>query len=85
MADTAEIAQFEELAKNVKPDDMREKVLVSSDLDMYVTRIHEIATLGVQSIILHNVNRQQGLFIETFGKHVLPAVTSSMRVTADGS
>jgi hypothetical protein len=23
--------------------------------------------------------------IETFGKHVLPAVTSSMRVTADGS
>jgi coenzyme F420-dependent glucose-6-phosphate dehydrogenase len=74
MADITQVAQFEELAKCVKPEDMRQYVLVSSEFEAYVERIHQIAALGVHTIILHNVNRQQELFIEAFGKQVLPRV-----------
>jgi len=74
MADITQVAQFEELAKCVKPEDMRQYVLVSSDLETYVERIQQIAALGAHTIILHNVNCQQELFMETFGKQVLPRI-----------
>lgn len=74
MADIARVAQFEELAKNITPETMRQHVIVSSEPQVYVERIGEIAALGVDTIILHNVNRSHETFIETFGKFVLPRV-----------
>jgi coenzyme F420-dependent glucose-6-phosphate dehydrogenase len=74
MSDTSKIEQFEALSTYVKPEDMYQKVLISSDPDVFLNRIHEIAALGVQTIILHNVNRQQACFIDAFGKHVLPQI-----------
>lgn len=71
LADIAQVAQFEEMAKWVTPDDMRNHVLISSDTAVYVERIREIAELGIDTIILHNVNRDQATFIETFGQHVI--------------
>ena len=74
LADISQVAQFEELAKSVKPEDMRQYLLVSSGPEVYIERIQQIAALGIHTVILHNVNRQQELFVEAFGKQVLPRI-----------
>jgi coenzyme F420-dependent glucose-6-phosphate dehydrogenase len=74
ITDTAKVEQFEAMAEYVRPEDMRRCVLVSSKPEVFVQRIREVAALGVESIILHNVNRGQERFIEDFGREVLPSV-----------
>jgi coenzyme F420-dependent glucose-6-phosphate dehydrogenase len=58
----------------VKPDDMRASVLVSADLNRHIAWLQERVQLGVESIDLHNVGRNQREFIEAFGEKVLPAL-----------
>ena len=72
ITDTAKVEQFEAMAEYVRPEDMRRSVLVSADLEVYVRHIREVAALGVESVILHNVNRGQERFIEDFGREVIP-------------
>jgi coenzyme F420-dependent glucose-6-phosphate dehydrogenase len=74
ITDTAQVEQFEAIAEYVRPEDMRRSVLVSADLQVFVQRIREVAALGVEAVILHNVNRGQERFIEDFGREVLPHV-----------
>jgi coenzyme F420-dependent glucose-6-phosphate dehydrogenase len=74
ITDTAHVEQFEAMAEYVRPEDMRDSVLVSSDPEVFIRRILEVAALGVESIILHNVNRGQERFIEDFGREVIPSV-----------
>lgn len=72
ITDIAHLEQFEAIAEHVKPEEMRRSVLVASDLQVFVRRIREVAALGVETIILHNVNRGQERFIEDFGREVIP-------------
>lgn len=72
VTDIAQMEQFEAIAEHVKPEEMRNSVLVSSDPQVFVRRIQDVAALGVESIILHNVNRGQERFIEDFGREVIP-------------
>jgi alkanesulfonate monooxygenase SsuD/methylene tetrahydromethanopterin reductase-like flavin-dependent oxidoreductase (luciferase family) len=58
----------------VKPDDMRESVLVSADLNQHIAWLQERVQLGVESIDLHNVGCNQREFIEAFSEKVLPAL-----------
>ena len=66
--------QFEELAKDVTPDDVRKTVLVSADLGRHVQWLHELAGLGFDEIALHHVGQDLDPFIDAFGDHVLPAL-----------
>lgn len=66
--------QFERAARSITPDEMRQVVLVSSDLSRHVAWLQERAALGFDSLDLHNVGRNQREFIEAFGRHVLPAL-----------
>jgi probable non-F420 flavinoid oxidoreductase len=66
-------AHFDEAAKHVTAEDMRQSVLVSSDLQQHVAWIGEAAELGFEEINLHHVGQEQPAFIEAFGEHVLPA------------
>ncbi|HSJ50780.1 MAG TPA: TIGR03885 family FMN-dependent LLM class oxidoreductase [Actinomycetota bacterium] len=68
-------SQFDEAARFVRPDDVREPVLVSSDLDWHAARLGEIAAVGVQTLSLHHVGQEQERFIEAFGEHVIPEVS----------
>lgn len=68
--DTAEA--FDQAAAYVRPDDVRAKVLVSSDLQQHVAWLAELAGLGFDEIALHHVGREQERFIDAFGEHVLP-------------
>jgi hypothetical protein len=67
-------SQFDAAAKTVRAEDVREVVLVSSDLERYVAWIQEIAELGVDEISIHHVGQAQSAFIEAFGERVLPKV-----------
>ena len=70
--DLATVEQFDEAAKHVRPEDVRESVLVSSDLARHAEWIAELAELGFEAIYLHHVGQEQRPFIEAFGEHVLP-------------
>jgi probable non-F420 flavinoid oxidoreductase len=70
--DVATVEEFEEAARHVRPDDMREAVLVSADTARHAAWLKDLAELGFDEIYLHHVGREQGAFIDTFGTEVLP-------------
>jgi probable non-F420 flavinoid oxidoreductase len=66
---------FDAAAKVVKPEDLRGKVLISSDLSQHVEWLQEFASLGFHDIALHHVGQDLDPFIDAFGEHVLPRVS----------
>ncbi len=69
-------AQFDALAEVVKPDDLNDHIRISSDIAQHIAWLEEDTKLGFDRILIHNVNREQERFIETFGERVLPALTA---------
>ena len=69
-------AQFDAAARYVRPDDVRESVVVSSDLGEITATLREIVDLGVDELALHHVGRQQEQFIDAFGAKVLQELRS---------
>ena len=63
---------FDDAARHITPKDIEKMVLVSDDPGQFVSWIKGYIELGFGHIILHNVNRQQELFIKDFGEKVLP-------------
>ena len=72
--DLATVEQFDIAATHVRPEDVCESVLVSSDLARHVAWIEEMLTLGFDAVYLHHVGQEQRRFIDAFGEHVLPAL-----------
>ena len=68
------VQQFDEVGQRVRAEEMKDHVLISSDLRKYVKWIREFEDLGFEKIILHNVNRNQENFITAFAREVLPAL-----------
>lgn len=66
--------EFEAQACTIVPEQLRETVCVSADLALHAEWLRERAALGLQTLDLHNVGRNQHEFIEAFGRHVLPAL-----------
>jgi hypothetical protein len=60
--------------RHVTPDAVRGSVLVSADIERHVGWLQQIAELGVETIFLHHVGKEQRRFIETFAERVLPEV-----------
>jgi len=63
---------FEAMAKLVRPENFKNRVLTTSDLDKHTEYIQHWIDLGFQEIHIHNVNRSQEAFIDAYGKHVIP-------------
>lgn len=63
---------FEQVARGVGEEQLRESVLISSDLGRFAERMAAFDELGVDEVYLHNVGRNQRDFIETFASKVLP-------------
>ncbi len=70
--DLATVEEFDEAARHVRPEDMRDAVLISSDLDQHIDWLSGLAELGFDEIYLHHVGQEQHGFIDAFGEHVLP-------------
>ncbi len=63
---------FEGIAKLVRPEDFKNRVLMTSDLEAHTRHIQHYVDMGFDEVHLHNVGRNQAEFIEVFGKEVLP-------------
>jgi probable non-F420 flavinoid oxidoreductase len=71
---------FDEAARFVPPEAMREAVFVSSDPGRHAAWIAEIAALDVDAIYLHHVGQQQDEFLDMFGDRVLPQLNAGGKV-----
>jgi coenzyme F420-dependent glucose-6-phosphate dehydrogenase len=65
---------FEAMAKLVRPEHYKNRVLTSPNLDEHIKLIQHYVDLGFNEVYVHNVGRNQAEFIETYGKHVIPNV-----------
>ena len=75
--DLQTVEQFDLAARHVRPEDLRETVLVSHELGRHLEVLRELAALGFDEIYLHHVGQELGPFIEAFGEHVLPELERS--------
>jgi coenzyme F420-dependent glucose-6-phosphate dehydrogenase len=66
-------APFEQAAL-LRPNDIREAVLIPGDLSRHAAWLAECALLGFASLNLHNVGTNRRAFLDAFGRHVLPAL-----------
>ncbi len=72
--DLRTIDAFERASEHVDEAAIRRAVHVGADIDMHVATLQRYLALDVAALHLHNVNRAQIDFIDTFGRHVLPAL-----------
>ncbi|MFL5778809.1 MAG: TIGR03557 family F420-dependent LLM class oxidoreductase [Chloroflexota bacterium] len=63
---------FAAMAKLVRPEDFKHRLLMTSDLRQHIAHIQHYVDMGFDEVHLHNVGRNQAEFIEVFGKEVLP-------------
>lgn len=71
-ADIRSPFDFAAMAKLVRQEHFQGRMLISSDPDLHRAQIQTFLDLGVSSIYLHNVGRNQREFLEVFGRDVLP-------------
>jgi alkanesulfonate monooxygenase SsuD/methylene tetrahydromethanopterin reductase-like flavin-dependent oxidoreductase (luciferase family) len=70
--DLETVEAFDVIGERIRPDDVRDCVLVSSDPKQHAAWIAELAELGFDAIYLHHVGQEQQEFIDVFGSKVLP-------------
>jgi alkanesulfonate monooxygenase SsuD/methylene tetrahydromethanopterin reductase-like flavin-dependent oxidoreductase (luciferase family) len=63
---------FAEMAKLVRPENYKNRMLISPDLDEHRAQIQQFVDLGFDEIHVHNVGRNQEQFIKSFGEQVIP-------------
>jgi G6PDH family F420-dependent oxidoreductase len=63
---------FAEIARMVRPEHYRNRMLISPDLDEHRAAIQAFIDLGFDEIHVHNVGRNQEQFIKAFGEQVIP-------------
>lgn len=68
---------FERLTRLVTPDEMRRHVFISHDLDAHVAHLRQWASLGIDTLDVHQVAGDQAAFIRQFGERVLPALRAT--------
>ena len=71
-ADIRSPFDFEQMAKIVRPEDFKGRMLISSDPAAHTREIQKFIDLGFDRVYLHNVGRNQVEWLEIFGKQVLP-------------
>lgn len=62
---------FEAMAKLVRPENFRNRVLMSPDLDEHIAYIQHFIDLGFDEVYIHNVNVDQEPFIAAYGDKVI--------------
>jgi G6PDH family F420-dependent oxidoreductase len=71
-ADIRSPFDFAEMAKLVRPEDFKGRMVISPDPDEHFEHIEKFAALGFDRIYLHNVGRNQREWIDVFSEKVLP-------------
>ncbi len=63
---------FEAMAKLVRPENYKNRVLITPDLDEHAAYIQHFIDLGFDEVYVHNVGRNQEEFIRAYGERVIP-------------
>lgn len=71
-ADIRNPEDFEAMGKLVRPENFKNRVLMTPDLDEHVAQIQHYIDLGFGEIYVHNVGRNQEAFIAAYGERVIP-------------
>jgi G6PDH family F420-dependent oxidoreductase len=71
-ADIRSPEDFAEIAKLVRPENYKNRMLISPDLDEHRANLQQFVDLGFDEIHVHNVGRNQEQFIKAFGEQVIP-------------
>ena len=66
---------FEAMAKFVRIENFRNRVLITPDLQQHRDHIQHYIDLGFDEVYVHNVGRNQTEFIEAYGREVAPALS----------
>ncbi len=69
-------SDFEAMAKLVRPEDFKGRLLISADPEAHRSYIQRYLDLGFDQIYLHNVGRNQVEWLECFGRDVLPTLNA---------
>ncbi len=77
LTDLSTPEKLEMMAKYVRPEDIREMVRISADPQRHIEWLCADRDMGFDTLVLHNVNREQEFFIEQFGENVLPQLGRS--------
>jgi probable non-F420 flavinoid oxidoreductase len=64
--------QFDAATRHVRPDDLRDSVVVADDPGRLAAALAGYAELGFDAVYLHEVGRDQRRFIDLAGEAVLP-------------
>lgn len=65
---------FEAMAKLVRPEHFKNRVLITPDLEEHRAHIQHYIDLGFTEVYMHNVGLNQREFIEAYGRDVVPAL-----------
>lgn len=69
--------QFDAMGEFVQPEELKQHVRVSSDLQQHIDWLQQDIELGFDELILHNVGQAQESFITAFGEKVIPELTKT--------
>jgi probable non-F420 flavinoid oxidoreductase len=68
--------EFDAATRFVRPDDIRQSVLVSSDPGQHAAWLREFVEIGFEHLYLHQIDRNQETFMDAFAAKVLPQLRS---------
>jgi probable non-F420 flavinoid oxidoreductase len=74
--DIATAEEFDLAARHVRPEDLHGGVLISAEPARFVEWLRAAADLGFDEIYVHHVGQEQRDFLDCFGEHVLPELSS---------
>ncbi|MGI8578059.1 MAG: TIGR03557 family F420-dependent LLM class oxidoreductase [Nocardioidaceae bacterium] len=64
--------EFDKLAQDVAADSFEGRMVISANPDAHRAEIQKFLDLGITSVYLHNVGRNQVEWMDVFGRDVLP-------------
>ena len=68
-------SQFDAIGEGIRPDEVKEKMRVSADVEQHLEWLAGDVEMGFEEINLHCVHReQQERFIDVFGERVVPVL-----------
>lgn len=63
---------FQAMARLVRPENYKGRVLISPDLGEHVAHLQHFIDLGFTEVYVHNVGRNQEAFLSAYGREVAP-------------
>ncbi len=68
LADFSRPEQFDKAAENITMEEMEKLLPLHTSIEEMMLEVNNLFAMDVNSVVLHNVNRHQEMFVEAFGQ-----------------